>query len=292
MKTILAVITDLLDSEKFIKYNVNLAEDMKFNLHLVYVQNPALYTLSTGTAASSSQPMDNEVDTVRLETERKNALKSVKEQVNKFQNDLPESISIEVSVDAGTVTMILNQYISDNKAEMAVLKGQDENDFWLADSTNIRVIQKINCPGWIIPSECNYQPFKKIIYATDYNEADIQTLKKLAALTKRSSPQITALHITESGNFKEKAMESGFREMLIKNSDYDRISVESIIDEKKGDDIGKLINEYAIDNEADLLVLLKENQGFIDKIFKPGTTRKVTREALKKAGIPVLVFKE
>lgn len=291
MKTLLAVINDLVNSDKFIRYNVSMAEDLGYNLYLVYIQNPALYTLSTGTAASSSQPIDNEVDVTRLETERENALESIKEKLNKLGNDLSENISIDVSAETGTINMVVNEYISDNKAEMAVLKGQDENDFWLVDSPNIDVVQKINCPGWIIPSESNYQPFKKIIYATDYNEADIQTIKRLIALTKQFSPEITALHISDSEDFKEKTLQSGFMDMMKKNTDYDKIFIESITN-KEEDDLGECINKYATAKKADLVVLLKENKGFIDKIFKSSSTKKVAKKAIKKAKTPVLIYRE
>lgn len=285
MKTLLAVIEDLLNMERFIEYNINLAGDMNFNLHLLYIQNPALYTLSTGTAAASSQPMDNEVDVIRLETERKNALESINKQADKLCKNLSQDISTEVSAEAGTIKMVVNQYITNIKAEMIVLKGQDEVDFWLIDTANTDVIQKVNCPGWIIPSDFSYKPFKKIIYATDYNEADIQTLKRLVTLTKNFSPEITALHITDSLDFEEKAAKEGFKDMIVKETNYEKIFIKTLTDEKKKN-TGEQINEYAAGKGFDLIALMKENKGFFDKIFKPSTTKQV----IQKIRLPVLVF--
>ena len=131
----------------------------------------------------------------------------------------------------------------------------------------------------------SYRPFKKILYATDYNEADITTLKRLVALTKEFSPEITALHITDSKDFEEKTMQKGFKDIVAQETNYDKIHVKT---EKESKSTEEKINDIAIKIKADLIVLLKENKGFIEKIFTSSSTKKV----IKKAKLPVLVYHE
>jgi nucleotide-binding universal stress UspA family protein len=82
-------------------------------------------------------------------------------------------------------------------------------------------------------------------------------------------------------------MSSGFENIVKQKTEYDRITFETIID-NEDKETGEYINEFAIKKNADLIVLLKENKNFMDRIFKSGSTRKV----LKRANLPVLIYHE
>jgi nucleotide-binding universal stress UspA family protein len=49
-----------------------------------------------------------------------------------------------------------------------------------------------------------------------------------------------------------------------------------------------LINDYSSDIDANLVVMLKENRHFLERLFKPSSTKKL----IKEAKLPVLVFHE
>ncbi len=281
MKTLLAILTNPVNSEKFISYSTSMAGDLDYKLHIIYVQNPALYTISSEPSTNTPHPVEHDLDVKMLETDRNHTLKSIKEKLAGLK-DISKTRSIDISAEAGTMNMVINSYISRKKADMVVLEGDDDGGLFMS---GLDIINKINCPGWIIPSKMSYKPYKKIVYATDYKEADIITLKKLIALTENLSPEIIALHITDSEDFKEKTMQKGFKDMLTRATDYERIQVKV---EKEDKNFEETINETAINTNADLLVLLKENKGFIEKIFTSSSTKKV----IKKAELPVLVYHE
>lgn len=281
MKTLLAILTNPAISDKFIRYTINMSVDLGYNLHIMYVQNPAFYTISSGTATTTPHPVAHDLDVKMLEADRENALKSIKEKVAGFKDGL-KSKSIDVSAEAGTMSIVVNQLVSNNKAHMLVTEGDEDGEFFMSE---LDVISKANCPGWVIPSGMTYKPYKKIIYATDYKEADITTLKKLIALTENFSPEITALHITDSKDFEEKTMQKGFKDMVTKETSYDKILVKT---EKEDKSFEETINDTAINTNADLIVFLKENKGFIEKIFTSSSTKKV----IKNAKLPVLVYHE
>ena len=287
MKTLLALINDPVNSEGFIRYSVEMAGDMNMNLHLFYIQNPALYTLSSGTAAATSHPVGSEIDVVRLEEERKNAITSIEKNLENFRNTISPDISINVSSEAGAMDLVVSRLVAENKADMLIVEGQDEKDLWIMDSSNTELILRANCPGWLVPSGAKYKSCRKIIYATDYHEKDIQTLRDLINITGRLSPEITALHITDSDAAGDKTEKPEFRENIVRQTGYTKISAQSIKDEK-GKDLGENIHDYATGVNADLIVLLKENKKFFERIFKSSVTKKV----MKKTTLPVLVYHE
>lgn len=282
MKVLLAVINNPGDSKDFIKYTYQMANDLNYIPHLLYIQNPEIYSMSSGAIHPGAQPIG-----IGVESDKKNALKLIQEKIKKVRKEFPNNIPINFSAEMGARYMVINQFISENNAEMFVLENQSQGGLWTSDSANMDVIQKVKCPGWMIPNGAVYKPYKKIVYPTNYNEADIQSLRRLIALTEKFSPEITALHLTDSADFKEKTTQEGFRDMIEKETNYNKISTE-VIHARDNKDTGEQINEFAAEKGADLIALLKENRKFIEKIFKPSTTKKV----IKRTKLPVLIFHE
>lgn len=286
METLLALINNPLNSDDFVSYSAEMASDMKFNLHFLYIQNPALYSLSSGSAAATAHPVGSEVEITRLEEERKNAVKSIEKKLEDFKKSVSADININVSSETGAMDMVVNRLVVEGEADMILLENQNEEGLWILDSTNSQLIIKAKCPGWLIPKGLKYQPYRKIVYATDYNLKDIQVLNNLKDMTGRFSPEITVLHVTGSGR-KEIEKKPEFEKSIAEQTGNDKISVE-YIKEEKDRDLGETINDYAEKADADLIVLLKENKTFFERIFTPSDTKKV----IKKAGLPVLMYHE
>ena len=84
----------------------------------------------------------------------------------------------------------------------------------------------------------------------------------------------------------ERAMKYGFKEVLINDTDYPKIDVK-VFKEEEDKDLGEYVNEIAIRMNADFLILLKENYGFFERIFRISQAETIIQEA----NIPVWIFK-
>jgi len=151
----------------------------------------------------------------------------------------------------------------------------------------MKIIRNIKCPIWIIAPNTRYRPFKKIIYATDYQEKDVTTIKRLIDLIQPFTVEITTLHISENDIFEEELKNAGLNEILKQKTGFDKISAK-LVKNKKGRDVAEILSEEADSNYADLIVVLQENRSFIERIFKSSLTDKL----IKKAHLPLLVFHE
>jgi nucleotide-binding universal stress UspA family protein len=286
MKTLLALINSPVNSETFIRYAAEMAADMGYGLQLIYVLNPAAYTLTTGTAAATAHPAGTEIDVARIEEEQRIAIQAIREKLEKVPEEISSRISADVSTETGALDIVVNKYVEDNRADMLLVENQHEEGFWVLD-TNTQLIMDANCPALLIPYGANYQQPRKIVYATDYNQRDAESIKKLIEFAGSFSPDITALHIIDSDDQEEKEKMSEFRESITANTNYDKIEVETLTDEKdKG--LAENLNDYAQNAGAQLIVLLKANRTFFERIFKSSTTKKV----IKKARLPLLIFHE
>ena len=227
METLLAIINEPKKAKSFIGYVVHLALDLHTNIHLMYVQEPYDYTLgqppAKGLATSVKAQKSNAED----------AKKEIETHIKDVIGEISGEISINYSTEIAYRTILVNSYISDNKASMIILEEEEQISFWSQTSNNIDIINHVNCPVWVIPFNADYKPFREIVYATDYKEEDIQTLKNLIGLTYRFSPVITALHITDSVDFEEKVKKTGFNEMLQTKTGYQNITVKPLVEKDK-----------------------------------------------------------
>ena len=278
MKTLLAIVNEPDDSGGYVKYALDLAAGLKADLHLLYVQNPANYPLGVpGLTGEASVQI--EANLLNLAGEAKKII------ARHVEEHSTGEVSVKISAMTGFIKPFIEELIDDGKIGMVLMESMDHAGFWMHDSTNMDIIRNVSCPVWVVPQKSAYHPFRKILYATDYLEEDIPTLKKLIALAGPFSSEITALHITESDDFEIRIRRAGFQEMVRTKTAYDQVSVKSLV-EKSGEDVGQLINDYASLIHADLIVVLKENRRFLERLFKSS----VTREIIEKAKMPVLVY--
>lgn len=281
MKTLLVYIRNPCESESIIEYAMNLARDLKTSIHLFYVENPGPTPLVTPhlsmTAVSQLQKS--------LENKIKAGKEAIADQVKGMMHKISGEVIVEVSANIGDEITLIGKMVETGKVQMVMMECLGIESFTLKDSFAKELIRNIHCPVWLIPKDTEYQTFHHIIYATDYHNEDIPTLKKLIDLTHFVSPQITALHITENADFDLRIKNASFQKILATKTEYNKISVKALV-ENDGDDIVGLINKYAASYASDLIVLLKENQHFLKRLFKPSTTEKIIKEAKR----PVLIY--
>lgn len=283
MDNICALINDPGNSREFIRYTALLASDLQTDVKLLYVQNPQAYPLGT------PETLGWEVSQVRENLLRMG--EAAEETINGFISEITKEekmdISMEFQPEIGNASIILEDKVSEGTADMVMIQGQPEEGVWGQTSTNMEIIRNVACPIWILPPDAVYRPLKHIIYATDYQEEDVPTLKKLVSLTEPFSPRITALHVVNDRDFESKVREEGFDGIIRERTGSDRISVKTTGDHKDLD-VTEILRSYAEKKDADLVVVLKENRHFLERIFK----KSFTRELIRKLKLPVLVYHE
>lgn len=166
-----------------------------------------------------------------------------------------------------------------------MLQSNTEQNFWMQNSAIMEVVRNVPCPVYIIPPDARYNPLEKIIYATDYSEEDIPTLKSLIELAKPFDPEILALHISDDDEFDKKLKSEGFARMLGEKTGYNKVSVMMITEADGKDPVESLVKE-AEKAKANLIVVLKENENFFERLFKSS----FTAELINSTQLPVLVF--
>ncbi len=283
MKNLLAIVRNLNQMESHLKFLKSMGNNLTAKVHLLYVENPADYYLGapniTGVATATAQ--------MSLKRRTQKAIENLGHLVGKTNNGADDGTTIEFSSEIGETIEVLEKHNSEMSEDMIVLKSDGNGSLWDRSDYEMRIIRHFDCPVWIIPEDTEFQPIDEIVYATDYHKEDLQTMLKLIRLTSKFSPNITALHVNTDDDFMARVEQSGFQEMIREKTSYDRIRVK-VLQEKESHDMGLLINDFSTLVGAKLIVVLKENKHFLERIFNPDTSRRIIRQA----SIPVLVYHE
>lgn len=282
MKNIYTLIHKTDNSKGIILYAALLAKDLKANLKIIYTQPAAGYFIG---AVPSSEETEIPVQE-NLQKEKETAKGIVDAFIRDIKKEIQaENTTIEFESEFGSPSIVLRHKVEKGLADIIIIEDINEEGHEDKYSSNLDIVRNVQCPVLIIEPNAKYRQLKKIIYATDYQREDISTLKLLLDLTFPFLPEIIALHIIDNVDFEEKVIKAGFNEVIKRETGSDLISMKTLVNTNKLDIIN-ILNEEATAISADLIVVLKENNNFLERIFKSSFTEKLISETK----IPVLVF--
>ncbi len=257
-----------------------LAKTLNFNVKLLMVletRHPYFYPMTT-TLHTGMESYQFEALHAEREEEAKEVLEKFIEK-KKGGNGQP---NITYEILSGATDQILIEISKESDTYMIMLNESQEPEQGFIINTYLNTLEKTHCPILKVPEKKDLGNLSKILYATDYKEEDFSTLGRLADLAAPFKAEITTLHITDSVDLEEKMKSHGFEKSLHDKIGYDKISFAVREDKKVVDGI----MDYAGSGNFDMIVLLKENRNFIQRLF----TRSDSNKILSEADIPVMVF--
>jgi nucleotide-binding universal stress UspA family protein len=283
MKDLLVHVSSPAKEQLFMSYAALLAKDIGLSVKYLHVHTPGSSAIgmpgSVGTAAVvSQQDIESRLEKIKYHFEL---------QISKINASDPELPLLDYKIETGDISEVMKEYCSGKMVDTVMISAPKERSWLSGDSYQINIIRKLACPVWIIPEGIVYRSFSEILYATDYNQEDIPNLKLLARFAARFPANITAVHVSEDVGFEEKVKNAGFAVMIKEETGYDMID-HKVLKENTGEPLVKELHKFALMVDADLIVLLRENRGFIDRVFHGSRSEKIARETQ----LPVLIFNE
>ncbi len=143
------------------------------------------------------------------------------------------------------------------------------------------VTQRSHCPVILIPEGTKYQGFKKIMYASNYESMDEQKLNQIIDFGNLFRTTMHFVHIDQGDNFK--TVENLIFEKLYEKGDP-AFSFNVVNIENKSVQGG--LNQYAYDNDIDLIVLVNRHRRFFENI----RGRSLTQKMALSTQLPLMVF--
>lgn len=193
---------------------------------------------------------------------------------------LPEIDSLSEDVELGQGIANL---LAKNDTELIVMGARTyRNHDFLGGTYTHSVIKQADCPVLIVPAKTSLKHIYKIVFATDFDMADIRAIRMLVKLGRLFSFRVEVVHVVET--VEEKRIKTGRQidfEDALAGLRSSNLSFRVI----KGKDIIAGLQRTA-KQEAGMLAMKHQQRSFFGRLFM----HSYVQEAIDHQNIPLLIF--
>ncbi|MFD1614094.1 universal stress protein [Gelatiniphilus marinus] len=275
MKTILYA-TDCTENDaKALKYAYRFSCIMKAELHVLRVYQFPPINLST--------IQSSELVKKRMQQEQKDIV--TKYCADHLKNEFrQEPVFIHATEQASIANGILDT-AKKLDPDLVILGMKDSHSNRGLFSGNIAnaVLDKIETPLLMVPNGIVYNRLSTIVYASDFEQEDLLSIKKLIEIARPFNALIEVVHIHKTDTASAKERMDKFKNMLLKQVSYPEIGFKTIASSKIKQGLVNVLNN----EKANMLAMLERNRNvkltnlfYKDLIKDMGTT----------VAIPILAF--
>ena len=276
MKTILVPIDFSKNAESALLYAVTLANKTQAKIIL-------LHSFHINYTSGYVPVNEIEKDIQKVTDKWDTSLKKLYDTVSHHSKNPVEYISTEnLAVDA------ILSVAKEKNADLIIMGTRGTNGKLgreLFGTHSSKVIELAGCPVMAVPEERIHNDIKKIVYATEFLESDIQYLHSVTEIAKAFDAEIEVIHISlhEKESAEEKEKLEKFSQQVLKSNPYPKFSFKSI----EGHAVEQKLEAYVEDDEdADMLVMSAHHRNLKDRLFG----RSVSKAMSFYTKIPLLVF--
>ncbi|NNE77748.1 MAG: universal stress protein [Pricia sp.] len=162
-------------------------------------------------------------------------------------------------------------------ADMIVVgtKGASPVKEFLLGRTTKALIRKAQCLVLAVPENAEAVHFKKMVYATAFEQADILALQRLVNIAKKFDAQVNVVHIITQKEYAGEEQMEWFKEMLNEKVDYKKLDFDLIFSDR----VFEELVGYLKDSEADLLAMLeRKDNTFYQKYLQRDMVKKMAND--------------
>ena len=268
-------------------FDHNSAQPFRYGLHFTRHLHKELYVAHVEDSADFSTLEDSANLDENINTEQLDALQKLRQfiQINTPEEDqkLP----------------VRGVIVGDNLWDgIEVLTGKYDADLIIMGMRNrlglagrifgglaSKMINLAEVPVLMTPPGTQFTPIKSVVYATDFDVANLASIEKMVAWCQALDANLHLVHVNDDpadNAWAKQQMEKIMRALEEDNEDQ-RVRFNIL----EGDDIMDHLERYMQEVKADLIALTAYRKGFWDRILRSG----LAHEVIQEVNIPVLIFK-
>jgi nucleotide-binding universal stress UspA family protein len=272
-------------SENACYYAVHLANKLQAEIKLLHVfESPIgeVHVKETATFEAYSANLYTEA-----EKRARSEIVAVTQRVNDYmQAQGIKGVKVHAATVIGNIIWRIKNISSQYNPDFVVLGsvGWKKSSESVLSGVANEIIRGLRIPVFAVPGPIKEQDFEKlnILYATDFNEKDYNSLDQMLEILEPFRKKVTCIHIdTEQNPAKEERMDE-LNDFLCREYIEHEISCQLIED----DDVYGGIKDFADRNSINLLSFTTQKHSIFEKLFKPNLFNKILQEA----NLPILIF--
>jgi nucleotide-binding universal stress UspA family protein len=273
MKTILVPIDFSAASDNALNYAVEFAKKNQAQIHLFHVYDYSQI---------SSDPMTWVPVSDEYVHDLQKNLESVRE---KIYRQYGKEVKVKIHLEPGTVIEAVNEFAREKKADLIIMgmQGGGYVTEKIIGSTAASLMRQSVCPVLGIAQGVKYHPVLSIVLATDYQDADYESiLKPLKDLIQIFDAHLYVLYVVEPGSISRTGIAKGDHiSRALKEIPY-------TIHTLAGGDFAAAVNEFIEDKAIDMAVTIPRKHTFVYSLFHEANTKKLAFHL----SIPLLTLHE
>ena len=194
------------------------------------------------------------------------------------ENEQLEHIKISHVLKQGNVQDSILDLVKKEHADYIVMgtKGATGLKEIFLGTVTQSIMNNAKVPVFAVPSDCEYQPIKRILFLTKYEKAHLPILKIIFKLAKVFEAHLDVLQVSSSFDNTHKTIYSEWEKSFPKSE----ISFFTLT----SNDYEGTINEFMKLHKTNLVTMPIHHLGFFEKIFSYSLSRKLTFHS----NIPIL----
>lgn len=221
------------------------------------------------------------------ENSNQEALKAAKERLLETQKKavvLHPDLHIEYTNEQGFLSDVITSVCNQHHIDLIVMgtKGASGLDEYLIGSNTAIVLDSVSCPVLVVPKNASFKPYKKILFATDFQFDDLEALFKLIPIATLFGASLEVVHISHHANEDAELMD-WFQQICEERSPNKPILFSNIV---RNESTLKALNNLMHAKEIDLVAMTSTNKGFLKRLFTGSLTEKMAYHT----DIPFMAF--
>lgn len=224
-------------------------------------------------------------DPVVIRDIEEEAIKSL-EKINHELKSKCNTCIISHAVKIGETVSEINKAAKELNAGIIVMgiQGLGKGRRLLFGSNTVSLIESATCPVLVIPENSALIAPKKIVFATDYYDSDVDALQQLVPIATAFDSEIVMVHVFDESDDEqsERHMINFMSAEIFKIISYSKITYQVYYSE----DTAQGIKKFCEFTGANLLVLSARKHSVFQKLFG----KSVTKDLSYNGEIPMLIF--
>lgn len=255
-------------------YAVLWARALNAEVELIHVYTPAVTRNNVAYALISEE-------IARERTIANEKLEALSKEI--FRRD---GILCTYQVLIGNMVDELIREAEESKADLIAMgtTGSSGIDQVLFGSNAAAVIENASCPVLAIPKHVTTALPEKIVFATNYQDNDMQTLKELTGWAEKLRSELMILHVTSNKIKSERDLIESFSKEVTAETGFK--SLYYYVLPQPHEDVEKGIGMFVDSVQVDVIALSTRKRGVFERLFNPSLTKKMAYHAQ----VPLLAF--
>lgn len=260
-------------TESALPFLLNLAK--KTNSEVVFFNAFAIPEMITDLPYDA---IEKEVEVLEVNSSRQ--LNDLVDRVRVYEPDVKLTILSRAGAFSSELKNVIDEY--DVDLVLMATKGVDGIVPGIFGTHAAHVIEKVRCPVIVIPQQTTLRTVKNIVFASEYHEEDLNTIRFLAFLAAYFEATLTVVNVYSENLILERLKTNEFQMMVEETVVYHGLRFKYI----KGDDVFKALRDYVEENGVDLLAMTTHHKGLFKRLFEGSMTRKMVSHG----NAPIMAF--